>query len=126
MKKLLIIFSAITFLFAACNNDKTASAKEETKTTNTADDNKEDAKQPNTQSEDNSYSRKGWSAKDINDFVTSCVNEASKKGMVRAAAEKYCDCMQVGLEKMYPVANDAAMMDMNSTEVQNMVKDCLN
>ena len=128
MKKLLIAFSALTFLFAACNNDKTASAKEEkTTTTDNKDDkdSKTDDKDDAKTSDDNSSSRTGWSPKDINDFVNSCVGEASK-GMTQAAAQKYCECMQVGIEKMYPRAQDAAMINMESEEVKNMVMDCLN
>ena len=91
MKKLLIAFSALTFLFAACINDKTASAKEE-KTTTTdnndeKDDKTEDKMDSKTSDDNSSTSRTGWSPKDINDFVNSCVSEATKGGMARAAAE---------------------------------------
>ena len=141
MKKLLIVFSALSIFFAACNNDK-AGRKEETKSTNKEesrddksnnDDGKnDDAKEDNSSKSDNNNnssrednsSNRGWSASEINQFVTSCAGEA-QKGMSRAAAERYCECMQKEIEKMYPVANDAANIDMESAQVQQMVKDCL-
>ena len=135
MKKLLIVFSALSIFFAACNNDKAAS-KEETKSTNKEesrddkskdDDSKEDnnSKSDNdNSSRDDNSSNRGWSASEINQFVNSCVGEA-EKGMSRAAAERYCECMQKGIEKMYPVANEAANINMESAQVQQMVKDCL-
>jgi hypothetical protein len=131
MKKLLIVFSAVSLFFAACNNDK-AATKEETKSTSNKEDSRDDksSKDDNSSNDDNSSrednsSSKGWSVMEVNQFVNSCVGEA-EKGMTRATAQKYCECMQVKIEKMYPVAMEAAGIDMNSDEVKQMVMDCLN
>ena len=126
MKKLLIVFTALTFVMAACNNNKTAGKETETKTETEKDkeDTRDEEKKTSNNDDDDNNSRSGWSAKEVNDFVSSCVGEA-EKGMTRSAAERYCECMQERLDKKYPVPADAASVDLESEEMQQMVKDCL-
>lgn len=134
MKQLFILLTAFSLFASACNNDKTASRDSDTKTKTTDDyrDNKEDDDKSKdddkTSRDDDNTSSKGWSAREINEFTTNCVSSASAgdNGMVRAAAQKYCDCMLDKLQKLYPNANDAAFIDMESESMKQMVQDCLN
>jgi hypothetical protein len=144
MKKLLILLMAFS-LFTACNNDKTA-ARNDRDTRNSRDkddyrsndrDDKDtrDDDRTDTRNDDRDDDRKdtrdddrtsssGWSSKDVNDFNTSCI-ESAVSGMDRSTATRYCECMQVKLEKLYPNPNDAANIDLESNSMKQMVQDCL-
>jgi hypothetical protein len=133
MKKLLILLVSFTLVAGACNNKAKTSDAE--KTTTTDKDTKDEKKDSDNKGDDNNNddsrnssnnNNDGWSARDINDFVTSCVNSASDGGMARSAAQRYCDCMQRELEKRYPDPVDAARIDIESPDMQQLVKDCLN
>ncbi len=153
MKKLLILLMAFS-LFTACNNDKGRPTNDRDRT-NTRDkddygnddskdkDKDDDRTKPDDDDrnkpedddrnkpedddrDDDSNSSSKWSSRDVKDFVSSCTSEAEKGGMGRSAASNYCECMQVKLEKLYPNPNDAGDIDINSSSMQKMVKDCLN
>lgn len=67
----------------------------------------------------------GWTSAEANTFVSNCVNSAVKEGMARSTASSYCSCMQEKLEKIYPVAANAAGIDVESPSMQRMMKGCL-
>ena len=153
MKKLLILLMAFS-LFTACNNEKGARNDRDSRTNSrdkddyrneddrdkdktsdrddrdrdddrTSDDrNTDDRDNDRTSDRDDDRKSSGWSSKDVDDFVSSCVSTAVS-GMSRTQAENYCECMQVKLERLYPNPNDAANIDVNSSSMQKMVKDCL-
>ncbi len=138
-------------LFTACNNDKTASRNDrDTRNSrdkddyrsndrddrDTRDDDRTDTRNDDSRNDDRSDSRDdennrtntssgNWSSKEVDDFVNSCIGEAVKNDMDRTLATNYCECMQVKLERQYPNPNDAANIDLNSSSMQTMMKNCL-
>ncbi|MGQ0739761.1 MAG: hypothetical protein ACT4OJ_11920 [Bacteroidota bacterium] len=137
MRKLIFLFLAVS-LFAACNNDKGKVNRDDRKTDRDKDDYRdrdEDAKDKDTKStdyiddkekpnDDNDKSG-GWSSSDVNIFVDNCADEAVKGGMQRGKATDYCECMQRKLEVMYPNSQDVGNINVDSDEMQAMVKKCL-
>lgn len=145
MRKLLILFLSAG-LFIACNNDK----KDDRRSTRDRDresddyrsrddrDTREDDRR-NTdynddrdKEKDDSYNKEsddrnsggGWSAAEARAFVSECVPAAEKNGLSRSQATEYCECMQTKIERQYPDVNDAASIDMESAQMQQMVRDC--
>ena len=142
MKKLLILFFA-TSLFVACNNNKKDDRRSDRDRDRERDDyrSRDDEKEndrdrdrdadynDDNKRKDDSYDKDdsrstGWSAKDVRDFVSECVPAAAKNGLTNAQATDYCECMQQKIERQYPDINDAARIDMESPEMQQMVQDC--
>jgi len=71
--------------------------------------------------------RKRWTAKDRNDFVTSCI-ETAKTSLGLDTASYYCYCMLEKVEAKYPDIDDAAKLteaDLATPEWQAIIKDCL-
>jgi hypothetical protein len=70
-----------------------------------------------------------WSSFEVNQFVNSCVTEASKSGqLTRGQAQSYCSCMQEKFEQLYPSAADAGNVtdeDMNSPTMKKLIQNCL-
>jgi hypothetical protein len=150
MKKLLIFLMACS-LFTACNNDKTARERDRTNSSRDKDDYRNDDKSSdrndarntddnsrdrdksdnsNDRNDDNSRnddrtSSGGWTSAERHEFVSNCVNTAVSGGMESPRAQSYCDCMQVKLERMYPRSSDVVNIDVESTEMQNMMRNCL-
>jgi hypothetical protein len=131
MKHLLILFTAFSLFATSCNQNK-SSKKEDTKSTTKDDyrdkdsDNKDgDRDTDNSSKDEERTTSAGWSAKDINDFVTNCVSTAVDGGMARSAADKYCNCMQQKLEDLYPNSADVVKVDMESDNMKQMVQNCL-
>lgn len=50
----------------------------------------------------------GWSAKDEDEFLSSCVKNAMAKGQTRSISTRYCECMLGKIESRYPNSADAA------------------
>ncbi len=68
-----------------------------------------------------------WSAKDREEFVSSCVNSA-KASLGETKAKSYCECMMFKIEKLYPNATDAAKItaeDFKTDSWQKLIKGCL-
>ena len=73
-----------------------------------------------------STSKKGWSQKEIMEFVDECVPAAMKNGLGELDAQSYCDCMQYKIEKIYPDYAEAnRSVNMNTASMKRMVQDCL-
>jgi hypothetical protein len=154
MKKLLIMLMAVT-LFAACNNnkdrnDRDRGSRRDRDDYNSSDrdrdsrdndkkntdydykdrndrDRQDDDRRNDDRDDDRNRSSGGgsWSSSEINQFVSTCTDAAEKGGMQRSVAAKYCDCMQVKLEKMYPNAADAGGIDVESPAMKKEIMDCL-
>jgi hypothetical protein len=61
-------------------------------------------------------------------FVSNCVSTAINGKMEEGLAKRYCDCMQVKMEVLYPDIRDAAALtdaDMATPSMQRIIKDCL-
>lgn len=52
-----------------------------------------------------------WPQSERDAFMTNCVREAVKAGRTRSVSQRYCDCMLVKIEGMYPDINDAAKLN---------------
>jgi hypothetical protein len=145
MKKLLILLLACS-LFAACNNNKAARERDRSSNSRDRDDYRDNRDNNSRNDEDrdrdrdrntdytndnddrnnsSSSSSSSWTSRQRDEFTTSCVNTAVEGGMDRSMAQSYCSCMQGKLERLYPNPNDANNLDVNSTEMQNMMRDCL-
>lgn len=140
MRKLIILLLAAS-LFAACNNDKGKVNRDDRRTDRDKDDyrDRDDEsgdKEKDTKStdytddrektsDDNKDKSGGWSSSDVNIFVDNCASEAVKGGMQQRKATDYCECMQRKLEVMYPNSQDVGNIDVESAEMQAMVKKCL-
>jgi hypothetical protein len=70
------------------------------------------------------HANRGWSSKDVREFVDTCIKEA-EKGFSRSKATSYCTCMQVKLEKLYPDSKDVESVDFQTASMKRMVQDCL-
>ncbi len=70
----------------------------------------------------------GWSAAEVDAFVSNCTKEAVRGGMSRSQATNYCSCMQEKFEQMYPNAQDAGGIsedDMNTPAMKRLIQGCL-
>ncbi|HYM94999.1 MAG TPA: hypothetical protein VET23_12715 [Chitinophagaceae bacterium] len=72
----------------------------------------------------------GWSAKDKNDFISTCAQSAAA-AMGQDKAKSYCTCMEQKLEVKFPNSQDANKSlntpgFMETPEMQAMVQSCLN
>jgi len=150
MKKLLILLMAFS-LFTACNNEKSARNDRDSRSNNSRDkddyrndddrdkdknsDEDEDSRDKDrnkdrdnddrtTDDRDDNKSSGGWTSREVNEFVTTCV-DAAEKGMSTTQARNYCECMQVKLERLYPNSNDAARFDPESNSAKRMIQECL-
>ena len=127
MKKIFILLLA-TALFAGCKDKKTT---DNTSTDKESIDKKTETVTPATDpatSSDNSStttSSASWTAAQADIFISNCTDEAIKGGMESGLAKNYCSCMQAQFEKKYPNPADVSQAQMNSPEMQQMVKDCL-
>ncbi|MEO7923068.1 MAG: hypothetical protein ABIR30_05270 [Chitinophagaceae bacterium] len=144
MKKVLLLLLTIS-LFAACNNDKdkNTSTDREKDDYNSRDTttNKKEADKPdsttNTKNTDEpgnttpttNYTSSGrWPSSEVNAFITNCVSSAVEGGMDRPLALRYCECMQVKLETLYPDVKEASLLtdaDMETPAMKRLVRDCL-
>lgn len=142
MRKLLILFLCAGLLFA-CNNDKKDDRRstrdrdresddyrnrddrdDDRRNTDYNDDRKKDRDDSYNKDNDDRKSSSGWAAAEARAFVSECVPAAEKNGLSRSQATEYCECMQTKIERLYPDVNDAARIDMESAEMQQMVRDC--
>ena len=140
----LFIFLLACSLFTACNNDK-GPARDRSNNSRDRDDYRSDDKKNSSdysdddrksnndrentsnddRTDDRNTSSSGWSSTERSQFVNSCVSSAVSGGMEQSVADHYCNCMLDKLEKIYPNANDAGGLDVNSSEMQKMIRDCL-
>jgi len=130
-------------LFTACNNNKGKSASNNSTNREQDDYNTRDntdSKKPddntsttngnstnNDRPADNTSSGK-WPASEVAAFITNCVSSAQGGKMDGALAQRYCDCMQLKIEQLYPDIRDAAKLtseDMQSPSMLRLVEDCL-
>lgn len=74
--------------------------------------------------DDRTSTVKKWPQYEIKVFIDNCAREAQNKGLTRSQAMQYCECMQEGIEKLYPDVDDAAKIDLNSPRIQKMIEDC--
>lgn len=148
MRKVFVLLLAVS-LFASCKDNKQTdrrndrnNERDDYRNDDRNNDRNDDRNSRNSDYDDNnsnsrnnnnddSYdnnnsrsSRNGWSSAERNAFVDNCVPEAEKNGLTNRQATQYCECMQKGIEEMYPDPNDAANLDMNSSKVKRMVQDC--
>jgi hypothetical protein len=141
MKRLSLILLSASF-FVACNNDKgktsatdkdtTSKSTTQTTTTSTTPPpaNNSDTTSPTDPGNTTpGYTSTGrWPVSEVNAFVTNCVSSAVGGGMDRPLALRYCECMQVKLETMYPDVKEASLLtdeDMQSPAMKRIIKDCL-
>lgn len=71
--------------------------------------------------------KKGWTAKDRTDFISSCI-DAAKASLGEDTASYYCFCMQVKVESKYPNIEDAGKLsdaDLATPEWQALIQECL-
>lgn len=141
MRKVLILFLAVS-LFASCKDKKTDSrddrrSERDRDDYRTRDDDRDNDKRETDYKDDRDSRDKdeykdtddnnsggGWSSAEVKVFVDNCAPEAEKNGLTFRQATDYCECMQRGLEKMYPNANDVGNIDMESPRIKRMVEDC--
>lgn len=150
MRKLLMLLFAVS-LFVACNNKKEDSRdrratrekddyRSKDDDTKSRDDDRDSRKteykddRDNNSKDEDKFSRdrdddrtisvKKWPNYEIKAFIDNCAREAQNKGLTRSQAMQYCECMQVGIEKLYPDINDAANLDLNSPRIQKMIEEC--
>lgn len=139
MRKLLILFLAVSFI-AACNNKKDdrrstrdrdretddyrsrdEDKDKDTKSTDYTDDKDKDSDR------DKEVTADGWPKASRDEFVSSCVREAVNAGQTRSISERYCECMLEKMEGLYPDVRDVEKLtedDIN--RVVNRYKDkCL-
>jgi hypothetical protein len=134
MRKLLVVFFAVS-LFAACKNEKKDSKTDRTETDDYRNkDNDKDAKSTDYKDDDRSTDdrstkdddrRSSWSSDQVSIFVDNCAGEAVKGGMQRGKATEYCECMQRKLEVMYPDPQDVGNIDTETPEMKEMIRKCL-
>ncbi|MEO6611351.1 MAG: hypothetical protein ABIT05_04435 [Chitinophagaceae bacterium] len=146
MKKLMILLLAAG-LFTACNSksktessssrekdDYNSRSNDSGKNVAPTDNTKVNENPPvtdNTNSTDNTTSytaSEKWPASERISFISNCVSTAVEGKMDAGLAKRYCECMQVKMEVLYPDIRDAAALsdaDMATPSMQRIVKDCL-
>ncbi len=148
MKKLMILLLAAG-LFTSCNSksktdtssrekdDYNTRANDTAKTTAPADNTKvndntavaTDNKPTDPPANNNEYTASAsWPASERASFISNCVSTAITGKMDEGLAKRYCNCMQVKMEVMYPNIIDAAALtdaDMATPSMQRIIKDCL-
>lgn len=146
MRKILIIFLA-AFVFTSCDNLKAKSEdeKESVKMKKSLDDEEEDEEatpkkkkkkqveedsddyvsedENETESDNSSNYRKGWSDAEKDNFVNTCVSKATSS-MGEKLATNYCNCMLEKIETLFPDPNQAG--DLSETKMTQMARECLN
>ena len=68
-----------------------------------------------------------WTAKEREEFVTSCINSA-KASLGETKSKNYCECMLFKIERIYPNSDDAAKItaeDFKTDYWQKLIKGCL-
>ena len=103
MKKILILFLAIS-LFAGCNNTTKGFDKEDKPKTGNRDKDDRDNGDEDDNSEDGGGS---WSKKDKNRFLQECEDGLTGQGYSSGQSRQLCDCVVKKLEKKYSSLNDA-------------------
>jgi hypothetical protein len=130
MKKLFIAVLALGLLIS-CKDKKNGDDK---KTENREKDDyqkKDDDKNADFKNDDNGKAdvddngntnfgtKKGWPQSERDAFVSSCIREAEKGGTSRSVAQRYCDCMLIKIEGLYPDINDAAKL--SELDIENIL-----
>jgi hypothetical protein len=139
MKKLMIFFLAVS-LFAACNNDKNGkdrydrdrekSSREKDDYRNSDDDksSRDDSRTDDRKTDDTENTGHNWPASEINAFLTNCESNGAAIRDQGFDPAKYCNCMMVKVQELYPDVKDAARIteaDMESPSFQTYIKNCL-
>lgn len=94
----------------ADNDEKTETDYKE-KTNANADELDEDGNSKADIESINGQDDSEWPQSERDAFMTNCVREAVKAGRTRSVSQRYCDCMLVKIEGMYPDINDAAKLN---------------
>ncbi|MBL7740355.1 MAG: hypothetical protein JNK14_14155 [Chitinophagaceae bacterium] len=124
MKKILLLFLAISLL-TGCENNPFAKkdTKEEKKdkdndkdNDNDDDDDKGDSKRDNTDDDD---AKGNWTSKQRTEWLNECVDEAGNTPQAR----DICACVLEKAEKKYPDVSDAE--NMTESEAERMARDCM-
>ncbi len=140
MKKLFIALMAIAILVSCKDKKNSGDKKTENRETDdyqkkdvdkkdedkTADfkneDNDDNGKMDDLEKNDDKTSFSGakeWPQSERTSFVTSCIREAVNGGTSRPIAQKYCDCMLIKVEGLYPDINEAA--NLNDQQLENII-----